>query len=206
MLQTFQFNKNITMYGNYIHFKDMHIFNNINDINISIADNFKDKINQRIHIFITTHQCIDILKSLIKICNKAKIFIHVPYHVKDIKKYLDIELEDFPNVKVFLERKGPSFSINEYTHGFYYKMMLDVIYNEDEVLMSINLHRTSFQSYFISHCKHGAIKTNLQKEYPELYRDEIIQNFKDETPKGILKSFKDDNDIWNYIMNNNEWK
>ena len=40
---------------------------------------------------------------------------------------------------------------------------------------------------------------------PELFKDQIIENFKKATPELILKSFKDDNDIWDYINKNGEW-
>ena len=32
-----------------------------------------------------------------------------------------------------------------------------------------------------------------------LFKNEIIKNFRKYTPDGILKGFKDDNDIWDYI-------
>lgn len=51
----------------------------------------------------------------------------------------------------------------------------------------------------------GAIRTPAQRMDPDAHKDEIIANFKSVTPLGILKSFKNENDIWKYIRENPNW-
>ena len=37
-------------------------------------------------------------------------------------------------------------------------------------------------------------------------RKEKIKEFKESTPAGILKQFKSDDDIWDYLNNQGEWE
>ena len=37
-------------------------------------------------------------------------------------------------------------------------------------------------------------------------REEKIREFKETTPAGILKQFKSDDDIWDYLNNQGEWE
>ena len=37
-------------------------------------------------------------------------------------------------------------------------------------------------------------------------REEKIKEFKESTPAGILKQFKSDDDIWDYLNNQGEWE
>jgi hypothetical protein len=37
-------------------------------------------------------------------------------------------------------------------------------------------------------------------------REEKIKEFKETTPAGILKQFKSDDDIWDYLNNQGEWE
>ena len=52
----------------------------------------------------------------------------------------------------------------------------------------------------------GVFSSKYRKDDPELFKDLIIKDFKQNTPKGIIKSFKNDDDIWDYIMEENEWE
>ena len=50
------------------------------------------------------------------------------------------------------------------------------------------------------HKKNGYFANESEERHPELFKDEIIANFKATTPLGILKTFKSEEDIWNYIV------
>ena len=52
----------------------------------------------------------------------------------------------------------------------------------------------------------GVFSSKYRKADPELFKDLIIKDFKRNTPKGIINSFKNDDDIWDYIMEENEWE
>ena len=204
--------KHVENYNNYIHFRNIHVIINPSDKNINDnLESIKDKSNQVIHIFLLDFKRIDKVESIINLYPKSKIIIHIPYQVKDIKKYLDsLNIDAFKNknVKVFIERKGPSFCIAENINGYYQKFNLNVKYNDDGVETSISIHNTDYPNYKIKYLggEGGAIKTILQRDNPELFKKEIINNFRSSCPKGILKTFKSDNEIWDYIMMNGEWE
>lgn len=49
------------------------------------------------------------------------------------------------------------------------------------------------------------VKNECQRLHPNIFREGIIARFKTVTPESILNSFRDDNDIWNYITCQSEW-
>lgn len=42
----------------------------------------------------------------------------------------------------------------------------------------------------------------VKQRYPELFRDKCIKKFKNKCPKSILEEFEDDNDIWDWMIEN----
>lgn len=198
--------------NNYIHFKNMHIIINPLDQNIIHSlESILNKSNQVIHIFLLDFKRINNVESIINLYPKAKIVIHIPYQVKDIKKYLDsLNIDTFKNknVKIFVERKGPSFCMAEITKGYYKKIELVVKYEDDGVSTMISFHNTDYPNNKIVYPggEGGAIRTFLQRDNPDLFKDEIVKNFKSSCPSGILKSFKNDDEIWDYVMQQGIWK
>lgn len=218
------------MRENYLRIKNNHIIINPNltsrnslYLNLVILDNTIVE-NQRIHLFISKYDN-DVNENVIYIlehfATKCKITIHIPKIVKDlkvvieedIKKFKDIHKVEFLNCKVFAESKGPSFQIHNkfwrcFNDGLNDKII--IVYDNDGIHVSYSLFDIKYSSYFYKttkeHEKPGAIRSKPQKEHPELFKDLIIKQFKESTPEGILKSFKSDDDIWDYILGNGEWK
>lgn len=215
---------------NYLRVKNNHIiinpdFSSINKLylNLVILDNTIVE-NQRIHLFISKYSK-EINKCIIYILKhfafSCKITIHIPKNVKDLKVVIEECLKEFKtthgieylNCKVFIESKGPSFKIHNKFCGCFNDGLndeVDIIYGKKGIHINYSLLDAEYSNYFykgIRGCnKPGAIRTKPQKEYPELFKDLIIKQFKESTPEGILKSFKSDDDIWDYILGNGEWK
>lgn len=78
------------------------------------------------------------------------------------------------------------------------------IYVEVENYWSCGHVKCGYTSKNFNGC--GAIVNRVQAAHPEMFKDRIISRFKDITPESILKNFKDDDDIWEYITNNDEWE
>ena len=206
---------------NYIRIRNIHILINVSESNYYHLENVVgNKMNQVFHIFVTEFNDNKPLIRLIKrYGTSAKIIIHVPYKLSDLKKTIDMDIKNaLYNVynkndpeekyKIIVERKNVSFAVNDLN-----QMMIDVDFDKKMIKLSIRLYEEEFSSYFykginMSHHKSGtgAIRTMPQMKFPELFKDKIIKQFKESTPDGILKSFKNDNDIWDYIMGNGEWK
>ena len=182
---------------NYIKFRNIILFFNPTDDQFEVAMNIIKK-GHRIHIFITSaDNAIKYLKDFIDCINKeAKVFIHIPKNVADIKVIVDDIIKDIPNVKSLCEKVGPIFYMDDYS------LDLEIRYDKDTIVITVNIDRIVYDKY---HYSEGAITTYPMKVKPDLFKDRIIKKFKRICPKGILSSFKDDEDIWNYIMQDEEW-
>jgi len=52
----------------------------------------------------------------------------------------------------------------------------------------------------------GIFGTEEMKLNPEMFKDKLIEGFKKECPERILITFKSDDDIWDYIMQQGNWE
>jgi hypothetical protein len=157
----------------------------------------------------------------------VRIILHLPVAVKEfvplVKKFLGPE----EGYKLLVERKGPKFSLDTYPDSFHsIYTWLEIIYGENSLKLDIT---RSINSNWIGSYGKGGYPTIIKfPEYPyniidkendpgifesaqmrldpDMFRDKIIKAFKEKTPEGILKSFKNDDEIWEYIMQQGQWK
>ena len=110
--------------------------------------------------------------------------------------------------KIWCETKGPVFEIpGESFH------VLNIIYDKDGVRPCIEYRRVHNNDPFAAYdCARnisnnmGPFDTMPKVIAPELFKDQLLAKFKKECPPGILSSFSGDDDIWDYMLNNGEWR
>jgi len=190
--------------SNYVRSKNMLIMLN------PTAEDIKDmedviKQNYRVHIFITSPYIFteEFNAAFDNLTDWAKYYIHVPKVIKDLKIIAEDAirpLREHKEIKVILEKKGPLFATPCIRGGHF---PIKVNYNDNAIEINLRLGVSSYGSYFLNN--NGAIQTTPMAINPALFKDQIIENFKKATPELILKSFRDDNDIWDYINKNGEW-
>lgn len=164
-----------------------------------------DTGNQVIHIFELYPVSITNLLSAIcaSVHQKTKIFIHIPHMLKDFVRLVEPNIDTLDRkVKFITERKEIVFKYYEYFYPKYFK----ISFGKDYWNYYIHIHEEvktyglSTSQYFIS--DDNSIRTKPQRNYPELFKDDIIKNFRKSNPKGIVETFKDNEDIWNFLIEN----
>ena len=53
---------------------------------------------------------------------------------------------------------------------------------------------------------HYMLDMDERKRRVDMEKEKRIKEFKESTPAGILKQFKSDDDIWDYLNNQGEWE
>lgn len=155
-----------------------------------------------------------------------KIFIHVSHYQKDLWKLINkyvVEDHDMWHLyvcTVITERVGPTFRVpgrrkpEEYPDGDI-RNELRIMYGYN----SIGVYATSTTLYpllrkdanYLSVSQlddpssSAPIDTLAKRIHPELFKDDILAAFKESAPKGILSTFKSDDEIWDFITLNGEW-
>jgi len=166
-----------------------------------LIDYLDGKSNHKIHLFLVSPYMInEKVNSLIRLCcPRNKLIIHIPAYVEDMYIVAKHYFKNVPYVRIFKEKDGPKFLLKqlEYPHGDYY---LKIHYTNTGIYANVEMFETKYDSYFAGYKQDGAITNSAQAEYPELFKERIIAGFKSSTPEGILKSFKDDEDIWSFII------
>lgn len=192
-------------YRNYYHIKNNHILVQPDiDMWNAVKDEILSKHNQHIHIFelvpLTIQNTLEYIIN--QNCERTnKLFIHVPRMVRDTATVLDYMLKGLTDnpYRIITERKGASFTYNKDNK----RQLLSIKYENDDNQYIIKLGDDIFCirdiDYIIPNNKFLYIKTVPQRRYPDIFRDIIIKRFKQYTPPGILKSFNNDNEIFDFI-------
>ena len=185
---------------NYFRIGNKHVFLSCNKNTLHMLDMLKSHHDSKIHIFIGNdidlcNTIYDVLSTFIMHSHSSiKLYIHFPYELKDL--YMEFlkkcKLEPNKRLMILCERKFPTFkSFHE----------LSIKYESNKIIAYINLFEIPCMEKNIN----SPIQDRVQLEDPESHKDEIIGRFKATTPLSILKSFKDENDIWDFIKVENEW-
>lgn len=164
-----------------------------------------DTENQVIHIF--ELYPIAITNVLSDICTavhpRTKIFIHIPRMLKDFVRLVESNINILNRrVRFITERKEIVFKYYEHFYPKYFK----ISFGKDYWNYYIHIHEEvktyglPASQYFIS--DDNSIRTKPQRRYPELFKDDIIKNFRKSNPKGIVETFKNDNEIWDFLIEN----
>lgn len=196
----------------YVRIKNNHIFiQGDGGTWLDHRDEILSKSNQRIHIFeICPLPVLSLFECIINDCPSShKVIIHIPRFIKDwaavINHHIHINLNDSEcckaKWKVITERTATKF-----------------VYYEDDMRKSfvVSFDLDNRNLFIHSHIEHltymiqrahykrpgglRAIMTEPQRKYPYLFKDTIIKQFKRSSPKGILESFTNDEDIWGFIL------
>lgn len=205
--------KYISNYTNikYIRTHNNHIFIQPSESNIDLISSIVQKDQQHIHVFELYPETIkNIITMMVdKLSTKSKLIIHIPHEFKDYKRLIESWVGDNnKNWKVIPEGKEIKFSFSrdkrliKLTFSNQHGMMRLGVHLE---ILSFDLPENKYFDMVLGRKNEGAIRTIPQRNNPELYRDVIIKNFKRSTPDGILKTFNDDDDIWDYIKQTGEW-
>ncbi len=194
-------------------------------------DNIKDvaystgKAHWRVHVFITDGDVInDNLREFL--CTfyyegggEPVVTIHVPKSMSDMKVVIDHMMDKAfeedswftrrPRFHVIAESRGAKFKIYEWSRRSGKEVYLNFRFENDRLRTVIDMNTYMFDGYDCHFRKFGgepgAVKNYMQCRFPELFKDKILASFKESCPEGILKSFKNDDDIWGFILQNGEW-
>lgn len=170
------------------------------------------KKERRVHIFITDAKTIEnenfklFLESLFQTpLDEPVVTIHVSRSMPDLDFALrqhfihHLNTAYVPRISVYKERGPIDFRV-----GPRYGKILRFEWNQDKLNVFYILDKYKLTGYTVPNP--GAVQNYVQAKYPNLFKDDIIKRFKESCPSRILKVFHDDNDIWDYILEEGEWK
>ena len=208
--------KFLTQYDNYIAIAQTHIFFNFNKRNLDYLLTLKPHAIKKIHIYISDHYSVnENLKNMIHILStrenqKIKIIIHIYKMIKEIKPFLVKYLDGLKGYQVIIERRKLNYFV---AHGSSGSDHLCISFNDKAFTVNISTAQSSsikiiFPPYSFNDTDKdkGIFETLAERLNPEQFKEKLIASFRKNCPEKILKSFKGDEDIWNYIMKQGEWK
>lgn len=201
--------KSITAWKTYIRIADKHLIFDMSRDNPEWAlINAKTLVkNQNYHFFVSSiKQVNNDLKDLVgRAQNYArKVIIHIPKSLDDVRVAVKLLLGEELKYKIVVERFGPVFSLENPRMKDW---LLRIRYEKGSIATSIDLMSKGIDTLsYHSGMDHDSPVGNIIRQlHPAMFKDKIIKQFKSVTPDGILKSFKSDDDIWDYIMQSGEW-
>lgn len=203
--------------GDYYKAGSTHIFFDPREINLpsvpELLDSIAKKPNQKVHIFISGSKgdVIPNLPAFIAFLMRypetpTTIVVHVPKKVPFLYEMTDLVLKGIePKLKYKLIRESRFVSFR--TH---WPVFLDVTFMDDEIVTNINLRRYEYpkttkvnkDGKFAS----GPLCDPTMRDNIQMFKPQIVDGFKRSAPDGILKAFNNDEEIWDYIIQNGEWK
>lgn len=203
----------------YYKIGNTHIFTQMGVEQFTIVkDEISKKRNQRIHIFELRPTSVDdLLKGIVDLVqNDTKVIIHVSHHMISYKRLVESyfynakekEGSRIKKVYVIAERKPVKFSWIDRSDFSKVKRSIIFEFANDLGNYQLRTYRqdkewTVLKNWYYH--SNAAIRSKVELENMELFRDVIIKHFKRATPKGILGTFKSDDEIWDYITEQEEW-
>lgn len=205
--------------GGYIKIGNIHVLIGIDSKSIINIKAIEDVSNQNVHIFLTSPDDInddfrEIVKVVSMFMDDTRLTVHIPRFIRDTKPLIDIKQfvtidgrKVHPYCTLVCESKGPSFRIPGTDK------MLDITYTKKGVMAAVRVYDKQYTGYKVRGCDQnskdpkarGAVNSIPRMNNPEMFKNEIIKSFKESCPDGILSSFRNDDDIWEYIMGEGEW-
>lgn len=201
---------------NYLRIANTHIFINFTKHNMDYLSMLRPGSIRKIHIFITNHASInETLRFLLKrATSDQRILIHIPKSISELNAFLHTFIGE--------EEEGKYTSIIE-KEPFIFGSELDdfkitIRFNKTELKVQLSPFRTDpfkpsrygieFPNYpynGASEEEQGIFENVEMRIDPMKFKDQLITAFKKNCPEGILKSFKTDDEIMEYIMQQGEW-
>ncbi len=205
---------------NYFSIASRHIFINFTKANLDFIKTLSPKSLKKIHIFITNHASINHhllelinMHGMVRGCKDksnqrnpfSRIIVHLSKGVSDLIPLFKDFLKNFlDRVTYFVDEKNVKFSDSKSSVIIEYRMnTLRVLFKGNDV--ALKFPEYPYNATPIDEREEGIFKTAEERLNPLLFKDKLIAAFKNKAPAGILKSFKSDNDIWDFIMKQGEW-
>jgi G:T/U-mismatch repair DNA glycosylase len=211
--------KFLTQYNNYVVIAETHIFFDFNRRNLEYLKSLHSNTVNKIHIYLSGHQSVnETLKNLIQYYEnkkekRVKIIIHIYKSIRELKSFVIRYFKELNGYRIIIEKGRANKFIAHTSDG---NGILSVIFNKDsyniqiDKINNVGYIKIVFPSYPFNPADieddRGIFTTLEERVNPEQFRDKLIEKFKEQCPENILKSFKDDQDIWDYIMKQGEWK
>lgn len=195
--------------GNYIKIGNKHIFMGIeclwleNDAPIGpIIDRLVKTQGQKLHFIIGNENAIKRMGAILldlkgtKIAPNVRIVVHVPHELSELKDEIEKISGDLDGktMRFICERKMPEF------HNENYRLIIEYIRNS-----CMYAHIGCILHTNLMPVNDNPIQNTIQRENLDKYKVDIIRRFKAKTPLGILKSFNNEEEIWDFIKMQNDW-
>lgn len=192
----------------YYKAKNNHVFVQLSVEHLDAISEIVTKGNQRIHIFEIYPLAIpNLIRAVIDTVNgKAKLVFHVPHMMRDYAVLIrDWNKDVNKPYKITIDGSNVVFSMMS-SHDNDLNKSLVLRYSMNTYFYSISTTVSCVygtNSLPVNQYQSGGIfDTVVKQRYPELFRDECIKKFKNKCPKSILEEFEDDNDIWDWMIEN----
>ena len=221
-------------FGNHMCIGNNHILINFGMENLMFMRQLKPKSLKKVHIFITDPSCINTsLKDFIYKFGGgdknskfiSKIIFHIPKKLNGISNIINSKIGDIGQYKIFTEKSGVKFSMDpdskfELSLKYNQKCIdVNIVYGPDGYAFNNTENNNTWvfiQNMSIVKLKSSMFKypnpdsrddiTDEMKLNPEEFKDILLAKFKESCPPKILETFKSDDDIWNYIIKECQWK
>ena len=201
---------------------NMCIFPSISLVYPDISDELQSMQIDRIHIMVDNCKWMmeDWVYDEMKKIDHIKVYYHVWKNMPDFKKVMMNSklITDCNNSKIVYDNPmiGISFAIpgsrekrcslnlvirqTDPRYGDWKNAISNVISIENLIsFRDISYYNPIINILNVDERDSLPFRSKCNMEYPELFKEEIIERFKNITPDGILKSFKDDEDIWEFV-------
>lgn len=207
---------------NYFSIADTHVFFNFNKGNLMYLNSLLKGSIKKIHVFITNHDSINhhLNEMFDKFTNpanqkpcKIKICVHFYDLLTDLiklfkefsGKFLDkVQLIISNRPTIFTDSKTHRYKATIRTTGKCLKVKFQFIGDSH---VSLKFPEYIYYDEGSMTIENQGIFSDIKKRLnPEQFKDELIEAFKKQAPTGILKTFKSDEDIWGFIMDNAQYK
>lgn len=177
-----------------------------------------NKKEKRVHIFLPSAYILrnDNFKKFMEAWftdpkDVPSVTIHIGKNMPDMKvvltQYYIPRLDTVvkaPSIKVFCEDQV-LFKIRD-SHPFFIKFAWNKI---GKLVVNLEIEsypQSGYEKHYCDHQPASVVMNEIQAAFPSVFKDRMIQAFKEKCPPGILKIFKSDDAVWEYILQEGEWK
>lgn len=212
---------------NYFAIGATHVFFNFNVKNFNLISSLPPNAVKKVHIFVTNHTALNyhllemVRRYTSEEAKKNDSYIRIVLHFfkEDITNQnslialFKITFEDLiKRVSWAMDKRDIVFS-DEKNKNYkatiiYTKNFLRIKFGgKGYKSISARFYEYEYnQNPDLNADNSGIFEKPEERINPEMFKDKLIAAFKEKCPKGILKGFKSDDDIWDFIINNSEIK
>lgn len=204
--------------SNYFSIGNIHVFINFNKQNLQVIKSLPKASLKKVHVFVTNQESINpSLKEFIDTYSTkgrelkgkeipTRIIIHIAKRSEELlplfKQYYE---EQLGKIVLFVDKRNVEFVDNIHKR---YRALIE--YGKASLRVRFGgkgYASTSIRFEDFPYASRDGIFENPEERInPEIFKDKLIKAFKEQAPDNILKSFKTDDEIWDFIMQNAEWR